>query len=75
MSVVWEILAVAKVAYRKVFSGESTVSECCEAMKRVQDCYAVCPCDTDCAEQDRTFCPSTGTVKDPIRWVDPEFKS
>ncbi|CAE6963801.1 unnamed protein product [Symbiodinium sp. CCMP2456] len=53
--------------YSKVMSGDTTVADCCAAIKAVQDCYTVCSCDTECAVQDTaTACPATGTLKDPI---------
>ncbi|CAE7664389.1 unnamed protein product, partial [Symbiodinium pilosum] len=57
---------ICGVAYRKVLNGESTVAECCQAMERVQDCYAACRCDIECKDRDMVFCPTTGTVSDPI---------
>ena len=56
-------------AYSKVMSGETTVADCCVALKAVQDCYAVCSCDTECADEDKALaCPTTGKVSDPIRF-------
>ncbi|CAE7697003.1 unnamed protein product [Symbiodinium necroappetens] len=53
--------------YSKVMSGDTTVADCCAAIKAIQDCYTVCSCDTACADQDKELsCPFTGTVKDPI---------
>ncbi|CAE7247811.1 unnamed protein product [Symbiodinium necroappetens] len=55
--------------YSKVMSGETTVADCCAALKAVQDCYAVCSCDTECADEDKALvCPTTGKVSDPIRF-------
>ncbi|CAE7789925.1 unnamed protein product [Symbiodinium microadriaticum] len=56
-------------AYSKVMSGDTTVADCCVALKAVQDCYAVCSCDTECADEDKALaCPTTGKVSDPIRF-------
>ncbi|CAK9084451.1 unnamed protein product [Durusdinium trenchii] len=54
--------------YSKVFSGDTTVAACCQAIKDVQDCYLDgCDCDTECAEQDKAAgCTWTGKLRDPI---------
>ena len=56
-------------AYSKVFSGATTVADCCAAIKAAQDCYTVCSCDTSCADEDKaTSCPTTGKISDPIKF-------
>jgi len=53
--------------FTKVLSGDTSVLSCCEAMKRVQDCYTVCSCSTPCDPSDiASTCPTTKSMKDPI---------
>jgi len=56
-----------ETGYSKVMSGNTSVLSCCEAIKRVQDCFAVCSCSTPCDPRDiASACPTTKTMKDPI---------
>ena len=50
--------------YSNVFNGQSSVRECCEALKELQDCYTACPCDTACDPRDLQYCPTTGKIND-----------
>ncbi|CAK9076174.1 unnamed protein product [Durusdinium trenchii] len=53
-------------AYSNVIIGNATVTECCQAMKAVQDCYTICSCKRMCNPPDQEFCPITGTYTDII---------
>jgi len=59
-----------ETGYSKVMSGDTSVLSCCEAIKRVQDCYTVCSCSTPCDPRDiASSCPTTTTLKDPIDFL------